>query len=264
MKRLIDELGPSARRDLLESVEADEPRHPDARARALADALAVLGVPAGATTDRPAQKAPTNHPPPPPPSVTLATPAVKALTVAALVVGGAVIIAGRAGDDRTTRPPPTPIGIAHSTGSEATPPPVLPSSQVVLATEPSSAASIWEDRARPAAPPRLLSSSSTPSGHMREDALAREVRTIGAARAAMASGNPDLALRELDEYERIPDAQALRPEARVLRLEALAKAGRTKEAAALGDALRSDPMMSTYSRRIDAVLKRVAPKEGAP
>lgn len=66
--------------------------------------------------------------------------------------------------------------------------------------------------------------------------LRREVEALDAARGLIASNQPAAALRALQDYEgRFPRGR-LRLEARVLRVEALARSGRTAEAHSLGEA----------------------------
>ena len=79
--------------------------------------------------------------------------------------------------------------------------------------------------------------------------LAREVHTLDAVRAALSQGDAIGALRHLDEAARQKVFQVLTREALVLRVEALGRAGRTIEAAALARQL-SAQLGSPSQRRI--------------
>jgi hypothetical protein len=67
--------------------------------------------------------------------------------------------------------------------------------------------------------------SVAPSSASRSAALREELLLVDAARAALAGGRPDEALRRIAEYERLPTTGALVREARVLRIEALVMSG---------------------------------------
>jgi outer membrane protein assembly factor BamD (BamD/ComL family) len=74
------------------------------------------------------------------------------------------------------------------------------------------------------------------------------------ARAAMTSGNPALALSLLDTYtDRFPHP-AMLPEATVLRIEALTKAGDPAAARRAADAFLATYPASPYADRIRTLL----------
>jgi outer membrane protein assembly factor BamD (BamD/ComL family) len=74
------------------------------------------------------------------------------------------------------------------------------------------------------------------------------------ARGAMASGNPAQALAVLDTYtDRFP-YPALLPEATVLRIEALTKAGDPSAARRAADAFLAANPASPYADRIRTIL----------
>jgi hypothetical protein len=79
-------------------------------------------------------------------------------------------------------------------------------------------------RARPRPVPVLRSMPPT---------LAEEVTSLQHARAALASGDAARCLRELDAYDRVLKGQKLKSEATLLRVQALARAGKNEDAAAL-------------------------------
>ncbi len=75
------------------------------------------------------------------------------------------------------------------------------------------------------APPPVLRSNTGSS-----NALSEELARLDGARTKLASGQPSAAIEALDAYGREFPRGSLRLEASVLRIEALAKAGRTSEA----------------------------------
>lgn len=92
-----------------------------------------------------------------------------------------------------------------------------------------------------------------------EASLAREVALVEAARSALARGDAGAALRSLDAHDREMPSGALMPEARVLRIEALVKAGgegNTARANALGDAFLAASPGGAQARRVKTVLGR--------
>jgi hypothetical protein len=83
-------------------------------------------------------------------------------------------------------------------------------------------------------------------------ALSEEVALLDRARAALAAGNAGRALRALDVYDAACPAGALEPEARVLRVEALAASGDRRRAEEV-----AEPMLrgtSPHERRVRSVL----------
>ncbi|MBX3211274.1 MAG: hypothetical protein KF850_04515 [Labilithrix sp.] len=89
--------------------------------------------------------------------------------------------------------------------------------------------------------------------------LAREVALVEEARVALARGDAAAALRALDAHAREFPSGTLSPEARVLRIEALVRAGGEKErseAHRLGDAFLAAHPSGPHARRVRAVLGR--------
>jgi hypothetical protein len=89
--------------------------------------------------------------------------------------------------------------------------------------------------------------------------LAHEVELVEAARAALARGDAAGALRSLDAHDRELPAGALMPESRVLRIEALVRAGgdgNRERANTLGDAFLSANPTGPQARRVRSVLDR--------
>lgn len=88
---------------------------------------------------------------------------------------------------------------------------------------------------------RPAPSRAQPARDQAED-LRREVEALDSARDLIAGSQPDAALQALKAYEARHPRGRLRLEARVLRVEALARAGRMTEAESLGEAfLRHHP-----------------------
>jgi len=89
--------------------------------------------------------------------------------------------------------------------------------------------------------------------------LAREIELVQGARAALARGDTAEALRTLDVHDREFRSGTLAPESRVLRIEALVRAGgpaNTARANTLGDAFLTEHPTGPQARRVRAVLGR--------
>jgi hypothetical protein len=86
------------------------------------------------------------------------------------------------------------------------------------------------------------------------DTVAEEVTALDRARAALASGDAAGALARLDVYERRYPRGALSPEAAVLRVRALVKLGRSREARAAVDAFVRAHPGSPQSSRLRALV----------
>lgn len=88
------------------------------------------------------------------------------------------------------------------------------------------------------------------------DSLAAEVGALQRVRVALAAGDAPGALAALDAHARDFARPALGPEAAVLRVEALARAGRRAEASALADRLLAASPSSPLATRLRTVLGR--------
>ena len=89
--------------------------------------------------------------------------------------------------------------------------------------------------------------------------LAREIELVQGARAALARGDASEALRMLDVHDHEFPSGTLGPEARVLRIEALVRAGGDRNVAranALGDAFLAEHPSGPQARRVRTVLGR--------
>jgi hypothetical protein len=79
---------------------------------------------------------------------------------------------------------------------------------------------------------------------------------LSAAKAALAAGDPRKALAEIESYEKLPEANALKQETVVLKIEALSKVpGRKTDALALAMSTRDDPSYASYQPQIRALLQ---------
>jgi len=89
------------------------------------------------------------------------------------------------------------------------------------------------------------------------DALGREIARVEAARAALGSNEPTQTLRLLDSYDRDFPHGAFSVEVSVLRVEALARAGRTDEARRLGSRFLAEHHEGAFARRVTATLAKM-------
>jgi hypothetical protein len=156
-----------------------------------------------------------------------------------------------------------PMGVSEVTSLEATiaAPVEVPLGQGAAASEQTGAAAIEvvEPGSSPAAAgPRSASAGRTTSDKPSEKSSVKaELVLLEQARAALHGGNANAALQLLSRYgERYPRGN-LRLEAEVLRVEALASAGRTSEAARLADRLLARNPKSVVASR----LRRFASKD---
>ncbi len=180
MKRLVDELAPSARRDLLSSAERDERAPPEARARALAAGLEALGATAAPEPGRGAG------------TPTVAKGVGKALVAGILALGGlALVLAVVArGTTTSTTSPASTNDTPPASAPRPSPSPTPPAPEALSSTPPAPPVELPRSAPSSSAPavgPRVRPSSDAPAGDQ-DDVLAREVRAIGAARAAHHDG----------------------------------------------------------------------------
>ncbi|MBI4703373.1 MAG: hypothetical protein HY744_19840, partial [Deltaproteobacteria bacterium] len=83
--------------------------------------------------------------------------------------------------------------------------------------------------------------------------LAAEVEALDRAQAEI-EADPEATLRRLDEYESGYRDGSLGPEAQVLRIEALARAGKIEQARALGHAFLAHHPASPHAQRVRSIL----------
>ena len=159
------------------------------------------------------------------------------------MVSGLLVAAGL--NTVTSSGSSAPVAVASARTS---PMPLVPVAMPV-ATEPVPLAEATTEAPRVEhAPSPAAPRAADSSGRLRE-----EVRLIDAARAALAAGNAESALRELQTYQRIAETGTLDREARVLRIEALAKVGDSKQARALAEAYSADFPHDAHARRLRAL-----------
>ncbi len=130
-------------------------------------------------------------------------------------------------------PRPTELPRAHATGTGT---PHATSSAVALGAE----------AARSKAPAHSTSHSTS--------TLGREVERMTAARAALAAGDAARTLAILDSYEGEFPRGAFSVEVSVLRVEALARAGRMAEARRLGERFLQEHPHGLFARRVASTL----------
>jgi hypothetical protein len=114
--------------------------------------------------------------------------------------------------------------------------------------------------AAPSEPARSVASprpaESAPEAKV--DPLAGELAALDRAREALGSGSAVQALSALDAHDRQFPNGPLAPEALMLRIQALAAAGRHAEATRLGDTYLSAHPTGPYARRVRTLLGREA------
>lgn len=111
----------------------------------------------------------------------------------------------------------------------------------------------------PLAPVARRSPPSAVSLRPAASTLSDEVRAIDRARQLAESDDPEQALSAIDAYEKKYGTQkSLGPEARVVRIEALAKAGKHTEARSLAAEFLSKYPTSPYASRVKKVMTSMA------
>jgi hypothetical protein len=81
--------------------------------------------------------------------------------------------------------------------------------------------------------PNVDHGTTTPVQPMRQSSLSDEVETLDRASAALSEGDPNRSMRILEEYDHVLHGTRLVAEATLLRIEALARLGRTSAASEL-------------------------------
>jgi hypothetical protein len=245
-QRLLEEEDHPAARALLSAALDESPPRGAARRAMIALGVATAGVTVGA-------------------GATAATAAAKhAFSLAAIAkwfAGGAllgVLAAGGAvaGTDALLPRKPAPQPVPAPTAAQFAPQPAageprtLPESELEPSmNEPTAPGRQRAQRsAKPAPPPSVdarRAPTTAPSSarfDLDDDPLTLEVRLLDQARRAIASGDGTAALSVLDRYRSEHPRGRLAPEAFVLRLEALVRAGRAVEARQLAERrLAADP-----------------------
>ncbi|MBN9161352.1 MAG: hypothetical protein BGO98_14950 [Myxococcales bacterium 68-20] len=156
----------------------------------------------------------------------------------------------------TTPPEPEPAPIAKVEALPSPPRPT-PSAKAEAVRAPVVAA------AAPAAPSAREEPPST-SPPLNATRLGDEMKRVEAIRSAASAGRPGEALRLLEEYRTEFPSGVLSEETEVLRVESLARLGRTRAAAQLARRFLAERPRSPYASRIQATLAtlpEVTPEE---
>jgi hypothetical protein len=208
------------------SSQAEGPRVTSSRVNAAApadpEAPASDESPAG---DQTRDQAPPNAEPIVPPA-----PAAPAVSPGAVDVPERGSMEASPSEPSTVAPAPRPTDRPHTNGVPT--PSAAPSSTALLVA----------DAARSNAPAQ---SAST---------LGREVARMTAARSALAAGDAARTLEILDSYESEFPSGAFSVEVSVLRVEALARAGRMDEARRLGERFLQQYPHGLFARRVTSTL----------
>jgi len=174
------------------------------------------------------------------------------ISIAGLVGAGAVTaaVAVARHDDALT--PSIPATTATQSASATLPKPIVQKTAVAL--QPSAPAETpaadLPATARPTATPVPQPATSTEPASR----IGAELSILEQARAALAAGNPARALSILDEYAtRFPHA-SMAPEAAVLRIEALERAGDAPAARRVADAFLLANPESPYAGRVRSLV----------
>jgi hypothetical protein len=154
----------------------------------------------------------------------------------ALGAVSATVAVGTARVVTAPAPPPSVTVVARPVSAAVA---VAPASAPAVAPAPASA---------PAPAPASAPGTAFPP-------LSAELPFIDLARSSLAKGLPGYALSSLDTYDlRFPHAR-LAEEARVLRIEALVKLGRTDDARVVADRFLRDAPTSPYAPRVRSLVR---------
>jgi hypothetical protein len=186
----------------------------------------------------------------------------------------AVVIQGRPASPNAGRveEPPVRLESAAATARTARARPTAPTgSGQVEPVEPTVPVELAATEAPPApfvgapAPWATATAKADPSATLRSapsvagTSVPAELATLDQARGALAAGEPARALAILDSYTVTYPRAAMAPEATVLRIEALVRAGDRPAAERLGTAFLESHPQSPYAARIRSLLGRTNP-----
>jgi TolA-binding protein len=160
--------------------------------------------------------------------------------VVVLAVAGVVVGTRMWMPSAPATPPAAPAAVAPAAKPAA---PVVPEQAAPAATVETGPA----EAAAPAAHRR-------PAGSKTAD-LREQIALIDGARTALRAGEGDRALESLRRYHDKYPAGSFRPEAAALRIEALAKLGRTSEARALAERFIAEHRGSPLAARVARLLR---------
>ena len=203
----------------------------------------------------------------------------------ALVVGGSVaFLAGRAEEPRLASSPTSVDALtspAAPVGAEAPAKPdvpvraapsagEMPAAPEPRASEPSNVVPAARPAERPSSIPATSSTAGLATDAARAEAPARSASTLGrevarvtAARSALAAGDAPHTLELLDSYESEFPNGTFSVEVSVLRVEALARAGRTEEARRLGERFLREHPTGLFAKRVTSTLGAINTPEPA-
>ncbi|MBN9163502.1 MAG: hypothetical protein BGO98_24625 [Myxococcales bacterium 68-20] len=153
-------------------------------------------------------------------------------------------------------PEPAPLGDGTASAIPIVTPHALPSAPVAQTNA----------GAKVAPPKRVKHATQAPLSppESRVSTLSLEIAQVEATRAALAAGDATRTLALLDQYDREFPTGAFAVEVAVLRIEALARAGRTDEARRLGTRFLSEHRMGAFARRVTIALENANTHRAAP
>lgn len=142
-----------------------------------------------------------------------------------------------------------PAYIPHAPPTATAQPPAPPDDTAAAASAPPAVQAM----AGPSPSTARTSIPTTPAASG-ESSVHAELGTLEQARRALAAGEPARALSLLDAYSASYPRGSMGPEATVLRVEALVRAGDPSAAARLGNAFLASNPQSPYAGRVRALL----------
>jgi hypothetical protein len=188
-------------------------------------------------------------------------PSIHGLAVVLVLSAGAALAVSASWDSRSASgelSPPAqseaaaPLASVAPTNVSGNVPPAIPVVTLealpsVPASEPNPSPKVAPKRTQPAPGQRATS-------RPQESTLAREIAQVEAARTSLAAGDAARTLVILDQYDREFPTGAFAVEISVLRIEALARAGRTDEARRLGSEFLATHRQGAFARRVAITL----------
>ncbi|AKU95328.1 hypothetical protein AKJ09_01992 [Labilithrix luteola] len=186
------------------------------------------------------------------------------VAVGAASIGGGVAMSRAKSSASSSAPAESPAPVAAHVESTAT---VDPEPTVAVSALPSSPDEVRDTA--PTANEQLARRTSKPtapqaSHESDESTLGRELARVTAARNALTGGDAASALRSLDAYDAEFPRGTFSVEVSVLRIEALARTGRSDEARELGNRFLARYPQGVLARRVATTLRTVTPQASAP
>jgi hypothetical protein len=217
---------------LLDAAARERPTRTASERMARAIGVAAPAVPGTAST-------PNAHETVPPPAAVASGSAVPWVSgvVIALAVGGAWVVSRSDAPRSAPASFAAPVAVASAPGPAASGPGATPAT-----TSPPEAPATAAPRPRPSAGPG--------AGDLRE-----QIALLDAARSAMNAGKHARALSTLERYLTSYPAGSFRPEATALKIESLAKLGRSTESRAMADRFVAEHQGSPLAKRVKEVTQ---------